>query len=92
MSDTSYIRKEISVSDFEDVVINSATHKVYRLNASSVHSSYIPRTTDIITVSPSSAGANIRCWVKFATNEWHIHISDLSYVGKLYYRLKSRSY
>ena len=85
MSDTSYIRKEILGTEFD------ASGK-YVLNAASVHSTYIPRITDIITVSPAAAGANIKCWVEFATTEWHIKISDLTYTGKVYYRLKSRSY
>ena len=77
----------LSISDFEIVGVDL----VYRLNAASVEQSYIPRTTDIITVSPASAGANIKCWVEYVTDEWHIHISDRNYDGKIYYRLKSSS-
>ena len=84
MSDVSYIRKEINATDF--------TNGVFVLDSSSVDSTYIPRSTDIITVTPSSAGANIKCWVEFVSSEWRIYLSDLTYTGKVYYRLKSRSY
>ena len=84
MSDLSYIRKEIDAGDF--------TNGIYVLDASSVDSTYIPRSTDIITVTPSAAGANIKCWVEFVSSEWRIYLSDITYEGKVHYRLKSRSY
>jgi len=88
MSDLSYFRSEIDMSEF--TTTNGISH--YVLDSTSVNSSYFPRETDIITVSPKSGGANINCWVEWSTDHWRIYISDQSYSGKIHYRLKSRSY
>ena len=86
MSNTGYYRSVI-----EDTYDWAAERK-YVLNNSSVNSLYLPRETDIITVSAQLD--NIKCWTVWDTSakQWEIHISDLSFVGKVYYRLQARSY
>ena len=66
--------------------------KFYSLNAASVNSLYFPRSTDIITLTPSSE--SITCWTEWNNSDqrWEIYISDLTFIGKIYYRLRSRSY
>ena len=66
--------------------------KFYTLDASSVNSLYFPRTTDIITLTPH--GESIRCWTEWdnTAQNWKVYISDFSFVGKIYYRLRSRAY
>ncbi len=91
MSDLSYFRNVIDVSDFTSI----SGDFFFKLWAPSVDATYIPRETDIITVSPKSSTANVRCWVEFVAGGnpyWKIYVSDRTYVGKIYYRLKSRSY
>ena len=69
-----------------------ALNPFYVLDASSVNSGYFPRETDIITLSPTSE--SVKCWPEWDSinQRWKIYVSDLSFVGKVYYRLRSRAY
>jgi len=86
MSSSGYFKGEIP-GTFDWV-----SDKYYTLDASTVNSLYFPRETDIITLSPY--GESVKCWAEWRSSEkhWRIHISDFSFIGKVYFRLKSRAY
>ncbi len=50
---------------------------------------YIPKATDIITLSTNDIDGNIKVYAVWGSNTWTVKVSDSSYVGKILVIIKT---